>query len=89
MATCTYVCAETAREPKDHGGNHHGGGKHRSPVLAGLLLLIGCCLCVSVQVCFIRDFGLTLLREPKFPPYTLRTVYRLSLVMGRYYARIT
>ena len=35
---------------------------------------------MSVQVCFIRDFGLTLLREPKFPPYTLRTVYRLSLV---------
>ena len=31
-------------------------------------------------MCFIRDFGLTLLREPKFPPYTLRTVYRLSLV---------
>ena len=38
MATCTYVCEETSREPDNHEGNHHGGGKHRTPVLAGLLL---------------------------------------------------
>ena len=40
MATCTYVCEETSREPDNHEGNHHGGGKHRTPVLAGLLLAV-------------------------------------------------
>ena len=51
----------------------------------GLLSLLACywllLLCVRSGVFYYRDFGLTLLREPKFPPYTLRTVYRLSLML--------
>ena len=48
----------------------------------GPLSLLRCywlLVCIRSGV-FIRDFGLTLLREPKFPPYTLRTAYRFTLV---------